>query len=369
MKRILLSLLFLLIPAFLPAKVYTPASVPNVKLKHDSCYVSNPDTILNEDDANYLNRLCRTLEDSTQVQMCIVAIESMGDNDIFNFSHELYQRWGIGKKGKNTGVLVVFVLSSHDIRIHTGTGIEGVLTDACCKSIIEKDMVPLFKKDDYGGGIVMGATRIYEKCTKGGAPKELLAMKSVTNRGGFEKAGSGSGENGDDDGIPTEGFLYIAILSCLVAFPIAVVKLSRNHRKNDAADEYEENRGCFLGCLVCTLFWPFVLPVFLYVWAQAHTVKCPKCGKRKFKRTTSKTVQEPTYKKEGLRENGYDCQACGYHMDKQIVISKKTESSGGGGDYSGGGYSSGGSSYSSGSSSSGGWGGGSSSGGGASGKW
>lgn len=188
MCKRLLTYLFLTLTWMAQAAVYTPSSVPDPKANGQQCYVANPDAIIAETDVAFLNRCAGMLEQKTQVEMAIVAVGSIGDYSAFDFAYELYQRWGIGRKGKNTGVLVLFAEQSHDIRIMTGVGMEGVLPDAKCSRIIQEQMIPAFRQGDYGGGLCMGALRIYEICTEGDAPEELLSMQSVTNRGGYESA-------------------------------------------------------------------------------------------------------------------------------------------------------------------------------------
>jgi len=167
------------------AAVYTPSSVPDPKAQGQGFYVSNPDALLADSDVVWLNSCAQQLDQATHVELCVVALQSIGESDAFDFAYELYQRWGIGRKGQNTGVLILFVELSHDIRIMTGVGIEGVLTDAQCSQIIRTDMTPAFKQGDYGGGLCLGALRIYEICTEGNVPEELLAIRSVTNRGKY----------------------------------------------------------------------------------------------------------------------------------------------------------------------------------------
>ena len=167
------------------AAVYTPTEVPNPKKQGQAYYVADPDDLLPDSSVTWLNRCAAQLEKATNVELCVVALESIGEDDAFDFAYELFQRWGIGGEGQNTGVLMLFVLDSHDIRIMTGVGIEGVLTDAQCSEIIHDDMIPAFRKGRYGDGLCLGALRIYETCTDGEAPEELLTIRSVTNRGQY----------------------------------------------------------------------------------------------------------------------------------------------------------------------------------------
>ena len=199
---------------------YTPKTVPDPKTQGQAFYVSNPDGIVNSDDVAFLNRCAQMLEKETQVELAVVALNSIDHADAFYFSYELFQRWGIGKKGKNTGVLVLFVLDSHDIRIMTGSGIEGVLTDAQCSQIIRNKMTPYFKAGDYGGGLCHGALAIYKVCTNGNAPEELLNMQSATHRKSFESERKEVGIN------------WIALISLLAFLLLMVIVIWKTKGPN-----------------------------------------------------------------------------------------------------------------------------------------
>lgn len=219
MKRFFL-LLALTLSTSVFAYDYTPADVPNPKHEGQQYYVSDPDDLLADSTILWLNRCAYLLEEQTHVEMCVVALTSIGDAEAFDFAYELFQRWGIGRKGQNTGVLILFVIASHDLRIMTGTGIEGVLTDAKCSQIMHDDMFPAFRAGDYDAGLCLGALRIYEVCTDGDAPEELLSVRSVTNRGKY-----GEEEEGND--LMTD----IIIVIIIIALIILVSWISRNHGK------------------------------------------------------------------------------------------------------------------------------------------
>ena len=218
---------------------YTPKAVPNPKVKGQEFYVSDPDALLDADDVAFLNRCSQMLEKETKAEMAIVALKSIDNADAFNFTYELFQRWGIGKKGKNTGVLVLFVLDSHDIRIMTGTGIEGVLTDALCSQIIRNKMTPYFKAGDYGGGLCHGALAIYKVCTKDDAPDELLNMHSATRRKSFE-----SERNEEEDDWTTLMSLLIFLLLMII-----VIWKSKgpNSRTGSGSSTYGGYGGGYVG--------------------------------------------------------------------------------------------------------------------------
>ena len=227
-RQIVVVLAVLVAPVAQASRAYTSGTVPDPKKNGQEYYVANPDGILSGDDVAFLNNCAQRLEQQTRVEMCVVAVNSIGDADCFTFTYELFQRWGIGKKGQNTGVLIVFVLMSHDVRIMTGTGIEGVLPDARCSQIINNVMIPSFREGKYGEGICLGALRIYELCTGGDAPEELLNMKSVTNRGKYAKASSVEKEGGEAewyDGDVAAWVIFVILLAVLCGFIYFVWKI------------------------------------------------------------------------------------------------------------------------------------------------
>ena len=309
MKHIHLLIISLLLAFVAQAVEYTPTTLPNPKAQDRSNYVANPDLIIASEEVLFLNRLARQLEDSTQVELCVVAVNSIGEMDAFDFCYELFQRWGIGKEGKNTGVLLFLAVESRDIRILTGGGIEGILTDALCNEIIQQTMMTPLRNADYSDAMALGAMRIYELCTNGEAPHELRQMTSATNR--YHYATNTETEH--------------SILEWIIAIGVFVV----------------------------------ILVVFSIV--NFFPKKCPKCGKRGLVHKSDRVIQRATIRREGSGVLVYCCKYCGHTDEKTYVIPRKTPTviiSGGG---SRGGFGGG--------SIGGGFGGGSTFGGGAGGKF
>ena len=71
--------------------VYTPGTVPDPKRFGQDYYVSNPDSILPDSVVNWMNLCAKRLNDSTKVELAVVAIRSIGEADAFDFSYELFQ--------------------------------------------------------------------------------------------------------------------------------------------------------------------------------------------------------------------------------------------------------------------------------------
>ena len=105
-------------------------------------------------------------EKSSSTQITVVTIRNLGSYEIAQYAVELGNRWGVGKKGKDNGVLVIASLEDRKVNISTGYGLEGALTDALCGRIIRNEIVPNFKAKNYYGGFDAGAEAIIA-ATKG----------------------------------------------------------------------------------------------------------------------------------------------------------------------------------------------------------
>lgn len=141
-------------------KQYGVDDVPNVRLQDARQYVCDPSQILSPVACDSINGVLARLEKSTGIETAVVMLPSIGDNDIMQFSVDLFRKWGIGKKKSDNGLLILFVMDQHKVRFATGYGIEGTMTDAMSKRIQMQVMVPRFKQADWDGGMVNGVRAV-----------------------------------------------------------------------------------------------------------------------------------------------------------------------------------------------------------------
>jgi uncharacterized protein len=102
----------------------------------------------------------KQFEDSTSTQIEVLLINSLDGADIFDYAMKVFDENKIGAKSKNNGVLIVVAKEDHKIRITTGYGLEGVLTDALTTQIIEREIKPYFKASNYYAGLSSGISSI-----------------------------------------------------------------------------------------------------------------------------------------------------------------------------------------------------------------
>ena len=107
-----------------------------------------------------LSRLLEQHERETTNQVVVVTLQSLQGYPIEDFGYRLGRHWGIGQKGKDNGALLIVAPNERTVRIEVGYGLEGTLTDALVKTIIESEIVPRFRENEYPGGIRAGVISI-----------------------------------------------------------------------------------------------------------------------------------------------------------------------------------------------------------------
>lgn len=126
----------------------------------------NPPRLVN-DFAGILGE-CQWLEDSlekiaveTSNQICVVTMNDFGNYDKAWMAYSIGEQWGVGKKGHNNGVVILIKPKTADSKgeafIAPGYGLEGAITDATSTRIVNQEMIPYFKDNDYLGGVWAGA--------------------------------------------------------------------------------------------------------------------------------------------------------------------------------------------------------------------
>jgi uncharacterized protein len=106
--------------------------------------------------AQRLEAYCGILERSTTVQMAVVTVDSLDGDDIADVASKLYHQWGIGKKGKDEGVLILFAIKDKKDRAEIGYGLEPVITDADSGSIL-RGIRPILRQGTYGPAALAAA--------------------------------------------------------------------------------------------------------------------------------------------------------------------------------------------------------------------
>ena len=109
--------------------------------------------MLNPAQAEALEQKLNNYNDSTSTQIAVVTINSLDGMEKAQYATELAEKWGIGNKHKDNGILILVSKTDRQIFIATGRGVEEKLPDAICEQIIAHKIKPAFKAGDYYSGL------------------------------------------------------------------------------------------------------------------------------------------------------------------------------------------------------------------------
>ncbi|MFC1724864.1 TPM domain-containing protein [candidate division KSB1 bacterium] len=149
-------------------------------------------------DTNFKMRLESLIEEvklKTGVEIVVVTVKTSGDYDDFEYSVKLFEKWKIGKKDKDTGLMLFNAVNDRKIRFVTGYGLEGVLPDGLTGAILDNYVVPFLNQGLYGRAYLTGIAAAAGLIAKEegvqitGAVAPRIARRSSRKKQGFGMGG------------------------------------------------------------------------------------------------------------------------------------------------------------------------------------
>ena len=119
-------------------------------------YVNDFAHVLDPAGKQGLEDYCAMLERTTGAQMAIVLVDTLEDEPIDDVANRLYREWGIGKKGKDEGILILLAVRDHKDRAEIGYGLEPVITDGRAGSVL-RGIRPILRQGNYAGALLAAA--------------------------------------------------------------------------------------------------------------------------------------------------------------------------------------------------------------------
>lgn len=172
MKKLLPLFLILIFPLFGSAQNFPEQPNPP-RLVNDFTQT------LSQSEVAALEQKLVAYNDSTSTQIAIVMISTLDGYPVDDYAIQLAEKWGIGQKGKDNGVLIFIAKDDRKIFIPTGYGMEGVMPDGLVKRIIETDIKPAFKEGRYYDGLDQATSSMFRL-----AAGEYQAEASEQGKGG-----------------------------------------------------------------------------------------------------------------------------------------------------------------------------------------
>lgn len=144
--------------------------------------------VINQSTKSNLDTLLTSLENATSIEAAVVTVPSLNDIPVEDYATQLFEQWGIGKKGKDNGLLILVAPVEKKMRIEVGYGLEGAINDAVAGRIIRDTMIPWFKNGDMSTGILNGVV-------------ESITILNTKYNLGFDPASAG--------GIETKNLIHV----------------------------------------------------------------------------------------------------------------------------------------------------------------
>ena len=123
-------------------------------------YVNDYANLLNNETKDYIINVNKKLYNQTGAQIVVVTIPSLEENSLEEYANQLFNKFGIGDKTKNNGVLLLLSLKERQFRIEVGYGLEGILTDGKTGRIQDEYIIPYLKNNNWNQGIKNGFNAI-----------------------------------------------------------------------------------------------------------------------------------------------------------------------------------------------------------------
>lgn len=152
----------LLLPVLLLAFCYSFAQVKIAPRPNFIPPVIDSTKTLTQQQYRQLYDKLKNYSDTTSTEMLVMIVNTTQGEAAWKYAFEIGDKWQIGQKGKDNGLVFLVAVQDRAVFIQTGMGLQHLLTDAKTKLIIENEVVPQFKKGDYYSGIDNGTTAIIQ---------------------------------------------------------------------------------------------------------------------------------------------------------------------------------------------------------------
>ncbi|MFD2642300.1 TPM domain-containing protein [Pseudomonas japonica] len=131
---------------------------------------------------NQLTQMLQAHEQASGEQVVVVTVPDLQGLEIEDYGYQLGRHWGIGQKGKDNGALLIVAPQQRKLRIEVGYGLEERLTDAQSSVIINRIILPAFKRGEFSQGIVQGTAAMLQ--VLGGNPLAQPSALSASQQEG-----------------------------------------------------------------------------------------------------------------------------------------------------------------------------------------
>jgi uncharacterized protein len=174
-----------------------PALALDVSKLEPRGYVSDFAGVLNPQAVSAIETYTANVERATGAQFAVVTVKSLEDDTVEDVAVRLYERWGIGKKGADEGLLLLLAVEDRKNRIEVGYGLEPIIPDGAAGDVL-RGIRPILRQGDYGSAIYAALQQLGER---------VAQAKGVTIEGQPVRA-----RRRQSEGFPIGGLVLLLLL-------------------------------------------------------------------------------------------------------------------------------------------------------------
>ena len=156
----------------------TPSDTLLANLQAQQGFVHDFAGVLTEPQRDALAQRVRELQTKSGAELAVVTIKSLEGGEIDDFANKLFNRWHIGQKGKDNGVLLLVAVDDHKARIEVGYGLEPVIPDVLAGRILSEELFPQFRNGQYFEGLNRTVQRLAAIIERGEPPSKTEMVLS-----------------------------------------------------------------------------------------------------------------------------------------------------------------------------------------------
>jgi uncharacterized protein len=201
----------ILILLFLAVIHAAPANAEQWQKLNVRGYINDYAGVLDQATVEGLTRLCTEVDQKAKAQIAVVTIKSLEGDAVEDFANHLFQKWGVGYKGTDRGVMVLLAVGDHKYWTEVGYGLEPILPDGKVGGF-GRDMVPLLRQGNYNGAVWQMVSQIAEVI----AQDSHVTLGNLAESRAAPRAQGGAGQELH----LTAGQILVLLIIFIVAAPI-----------------------------------------------------------------------------------------------------------------------------------------------------
>lgn len=273
MTTVLAAALGMAVAASANAGAAPPAGAAEAAFPKPAGFVNDYAGVLAPAERERLEAEIRALERETGAELAVAVVPRTAPETPKMYAVKLFERWGVGKRGRDNGALLLVALEERRVEVEVGYGLEGVLPDALVGRILDERVVPLLRRGDVAGGVAAGVAALAERVRAALPAGPQPGPQGPGAAGGGLSAPSGSGAGGKPGaGLP----VAVAAIAAVLAFAAIAAAVGRRRRR------------------------------------------CPRCGGRLT--ATRQVLREATPAVPGEWRRVVACTRCDYHREEFFAI-------------------------------------------------